>query len=245
MDWAIVRTAFEDELYKIAEMSLAGISSETLLNYPKPEPMPSAAYEKAQAILQKVRSDFPDEVEKEASFKSHLWTAAGGLAVGAGAGAVGHHYATKKGRAKDTEKAYLLGRVHGQERPQQGVEKTSSRIRPDRMEPGPDEMLRKGKTEAAPAAQAKSFATHVIGGAGAAKFMHDWADTGRQAFSKPTTQTVGRLFKKKVLIPVPGADPKTKFIVMSSGAALGLGEYARKRIRKAHRDKHHSEGGHS
>lgn len=239
MDWSTVRAAFEDELYKIAEMSLAGLSSETLLNYPKPEPMPSAAYEKAQAILQKL----PSQEVKTASLKSHLWTAAGGLAVGAGAGAVAHHHATKKGREKDTEKAYLLGVVHGQGKPHPGVEKTSSRIRPDRMEPGPDEILRKGKTEAAPTAQAKSFATHVIGGAGAAKFLHDWADTGRQAYSKPTTKTVGRIFKKKVVVPVPGADPKTKFLVMSSGAALGLGEYARKQLRKARRAKSHPEGG--
>lgn len=183
MNWAAIRAGFEDELYKIAEMSLAGLSSETLLNYPRPEPMPSAAYEKAQAILQKVRSNFPDA----------------------------------------------------------GVEKTS-RIRPDLMEPGPDAMLSKSKSEPGATAQAKSFGAHVLGGAGAAKFMHDWVDTGRQAYQKPVTKTVGKIFKKKITMPPAPANPKTKFLVMSGGAALGLGEYARKRIVKAHRAKHHSEG---
>lgn len=185
MNWAIVRAGFEDELYKIAEMSLAGISAETVLNYPQAEPMPSAAYEKAQAILQKVRSFHPD-----------------------------------------------------------GAEKTSaSRIRPDQYEPGPDEVLAKRKGEPGASAQAKSLGAHVLGGAGAAKFFHDWVDTGRQAYGKHPTQTVGRIFKKKVPgLPLP-PNPKVKFLVMSGGATLGLGEYARKRIVKAHKAKHHPEGG--
>lgn len=63
MDWQAIRVGFEDEFMKIAEMSLAGLSSETLMSYPKPEPMPSAAYEKAQQIIAKMQ---PKEMEKEA-----------------------------------------------------------------------------------------------------------------------------------------------------------------------------------
>ena len=54
MFWKAVQSGFRDELTKIGEMNLSGLSAETLLNYPQPEPMPSAAYDKAQAILAKV-----------------------------------------------------------------------------------------------------------------------------------------------------------------------------------------------
>lgn len=47
------KVGFADELSKIGEFNLSGIKAETLLSYPKPEPMPSSAYEKAQQILQK------------------------------------------------------------------------------------------------------------------------------------------------------------------------------------------------
>lgn len=55
MDWGALKAGFRDELSKIGEVNLHGLSSETILNYPAPEPMPSAAYEKAQAILQKAQ----------------------------------------------------------------------------------------------------------------------------------------------------------------------------------------------
>lgn len=50
----VVQAGFRDELAKIAEVNLSGLSTDTLMSYPKPEPMPSAAYDKAQAILAKV-----------------------------------------------------------------------------------------------------------------------------------------------------------------------------------------------
>jgi hypothetical protein len=63
MDWATLKAGFRDELSKISEVNLAGLSAETLMNYPQREPMPSAAYEKAQAILAKVQ---PGGAEKTA-----------------------------------------------------------------------------------------------------------------------------------------------------------------------------------
>ena len=63
MDWAALKTGFRDELAKIGEVNLSGLSAETLMNYPQREPMPSAAYEKAQAILAKMQ---PGGAEKTA-----------------------------------------------------------------------------------------------------------------------------------------------------------------------------------
>lgn len=53
MLWRAVHDGFRDELTKIGEMNLSGLSTDTLMNYPQPTPMPSAAFEKAQAILAK------------------------------------------------------------------------------------------------------------------------------------------------------------------------------------------------
>lgn len=53
MNWKALRAGFEDELVKIAETSLAGLSSDTLLNYPQPKSVPTEAFAKAQAILHK------------------------------------------------------------------------------------------------------------------------------------------------------------------------------------------------
>jgi hypothetical protein len=75
VNWDRIRAGLEDELYKIAEVSLAGLSANTVLNYPAPQPMPSAAYEKAQAILQKAQqfqslSAPQEEEEKEAAART-------------------------------------------------------------------------------------------------------------------------------------------------------------------------------
>lgn len=51
MNWDALYAGFRDELDKIAEVNLRGLSSETIRSYPQPQPMPSEAYEKAQAIL--------------------------------------------------------------------------------------------------------------------------------------------------------------------------------------------------
>lgn len=160
MDWDALKRGFEDELQKISEVNLSGLSAETLLSYPKPEPMPSAAYEKAQAILAKV----PPSVEKTA------------------------------------------------------------KVRPDRMEPGYDTVLsdkQKAKSEV------KSLGAHVLGGAGAGKFLHDWVDTGRLAFSKPKIKVPYRVPQG----PAP-ASPRAKFTAITTGAALGGLEYARKRLKR-------------
>src|SRR6516165_318516 len=55
MDFEALKRGFEDELQKISEVNLSGIDAETILSYPKPEPVPSAAYEKAKSILSKMR----------------------------------------------------------------------------------------------------------------------------------------------------------------------------------------------
>lgn len=64
MHWKALQEGFRDELTKIGEMNLSGLSSETLLSYPQPEPMPSAAYDKAQAILARLPSIKTEGVEK-------------------------------------------------------------------------------------------------------------------------------------------------------------------------------------
>jgi hypothetical protein len=167
MDWTAFKRGFDDELQKISEVNLTGLSAETLLSYPKPEPMPSAAYEKAQAILAKVQP--------------------------------------------------------------LGTEKTSA-IRPDRMEPGYDAVLSDKKKQTK--SEVKSVGAHVLGGAGAGKFLHDWVDTGRMAFTKP-----------KINVPYlrpqgpKPASPRAKFLAITSGALIGAGEYGRKRLKKHQADK--------
>lgn len=144
--------SFRAALLKVGELNLSGLSAETILNYPRAEPMPSAAYEKAQQILARV----PPSVEKTA------------------------------------------------------------RLRPDRMEPGYDTFFgRKKKKNSKTPEQVKSLGAHLIGGAGAAKFLHDWVDSGRQAYAKAYAP-----------------NPKAKFVTISSGAALGGAEYLRKRLKK-------------
>ena len=69
MDWAALKTGFRDELAKISEVNLAGLSAETLMNYPQREPQPSAAYDKAQAILAKVQ---PGGSEKTAYIRPDM-----------------------------------------------------------------------------------------------------------------------------------------------------------------------------
>jgi hypothetical protein len=72
--WDALKAGFRDELSKIGEVNLAGLSAETLFNYPAPAPMPSAAYEKAQAILQKAQRfqslSAPQEEAKEAAARN-------------------------------------------------------------------------------------------------------------------------------------------------------------------------------
>lgn len=53
MNWAAIKRGLDDELLKIAEFSLAGLSPENLAAYPRPEPMPGEGFSKAQSILQK------------------------------------------------------------------------------------------------------------------------------------------------------------------------------------------------
>jgi hypothetical protein len=167
MDWAAFKRGFDDELQKISEVNLSGLSAETLLGYQKPEPMPSAAYEKAQAILAKVQ---PLSTEKTA------------------------------------------------------------KVRPDRMEPGYDAVLSDKKKQTK--SEVKSVGAHVLGGAGAGKFLHDWVDTGRLAFSKPKIKVPYRTPRG----PMP-ASAKAKFTAITSGALLGAGEYGRKRLKKHQADK--------
>lgn len=155
---------------------MRGLSAETILNYPRPEPMPSAGYEKAQQILQKVPQAQEEGSQKEAG------------------------------------------------------------IRPDRMEPGYDTLLgakKRKKQNGQNAERIKSFGAHTLGGAGAAKFLHDWVDQGHMAYGKP--KTTGRFFKKTVH-PGPSS-AKTKFLVISGGAGLGALEYARKRLKKHKEEK--------
>lgn len=167
MDWEALKRGFDDELQKISEVNLSGLSSETLLSYPKPAPMPSAAYEKAQAILSKVQP--------------------------------------------------------------LGTEKTA-KVRPDRMEPGYDEVLSNKKKQTK--SEIKSLGAHVLGGAGAGKFLHDWVDTGRMAFTKPKIKVPYRQPRG----PQP-ASAKAKFTAITSGAVLGAAEYGRKRLKKHQADK--------
>lgn len=56
MFWEALKNGFEDELKKIGEVSLAGLSAETILSYPHPQPVPSDGYEKAKTILAKAQS---------------------------------------------------------------------------------------------------------------------------------------------------------------------------------------------
>lgn len=63
MFWDVLRASFEDELQKIAEFSLDGLKPQTAVAGAAPRPpMPSAAYESAQAIL-----DRRDSIHKEAA----------------------------------------------------------------------------------------------------------------------------------------------------------------------------------
>jgi hypothetical protein len=72
MDWRLAREGFRDELTKIGELNLSGLSAETLMSYPQPEPMPSAAYEKAQAILAKVGPIKTEGVVKTSQFRPDM-----------------------------------------------------------------------------------------------------------------------------------------------------------------------------
>jgi hypothetical protein len=57
MNWATFRTGFYDELSKIAEISLHGLSPETVLEKSQPPPpMETPGLAKAQAILDKVQT---------------------------------------------------------------------------------------------------------------------------------------------------------------------------------------------
>lgn len=67
MIWEALKAGFDDELAKISEVNLAGLSAETILSYPQPEPMPSAAYEKAQEILRKADSYRAQGFDKSSS----------------------------------------------------------------------------------------------------------------------------------------------------------------------------------
>ena len=53
MKWTPMMEAFADELEKIAAVSLSGLSPETVLNHPQPEPMVTTGLDKARAIIAK------------------------------------------------------------------------------------------------------------------------------------------------------------------------------------------------
>jgi hypothetical protein len=63
MDWKQVRASFDDELYKISEISLSGLSTETTLqNSQPPPPMESPGFQKARAILDMMGGDAKEKL---------------------------------------------------------------------------------------------------------------------------------------------------------------------------------------
>src|SRR3954468_2734935 len=56
MLWEGMKSSFFDELEKISTISLSGLSPETVLNSPKPEPMETPGLDKARQILARVDS---------------------------------------------------------------------------------------------------------------------------------------------------------------------------------------------
>lgn len=172
MDWAALKTGFRDELAKISEVNLAGLSAETLMNYPQREPMPSAAYEKAQAILAKMQPG--------------------------------------------------------------GAEKTAG-PRPDVL-PQLRRMLSRRESDPPPTKfdKALGYGGHVLGGAGAAKFVGDAAETGLSAIHKRLQDKGGTGFKVMNEKFTEGKLPaRYKAGILAGGAALGLAH----KLRKEHRRK--------
>jgi len=184
-----LKAGFRDELTKIGGVNMSGISADTILNYPAPEPMPSAAYEKAKAILQKAEQFQQLSQEKEAAARA---------------------------RSPDVLPAMeqLLIKHKGKD-----------------DEPPP------GKLE-----KAKSIAGHGLAGAGSAKFIQDWVEHGRMSRPEKYVKRkmhrpgfFGRIRPKvDVDVPIPHKpmSSRTKFLAISGGAALGIGEYARKQLKK-------------
>lgn len=120
MLWDHIRTAFEDELEKIAEISLRGLRPESVMAYGEPPaPFPSAAYERAMEVLQRAETiklgaapyvpnspgapktdkDSPKPVQEAKSLGAHLL-------VGAGAGATGAGMAFHPSRLPDATKLH-------------------------------------------------------------------------------------------------------------------------------------------
>lgn len=157
MLWDALKAGFDDELMKIAETSMAGLSSETLLNYPQPRSMPSEAYAKAQAILKKAEQ---------------------------------YNLPSEKTANADSPRPDMLPSLRRV-------------VRRRRDDPPPT----KGET-------ALSYGANTLGGAGAAKFLGDWVEKGREAAGKS------------------GLSTKAKFTIMTTGGALGLANKARKEHRR-------------
>ncbi len=104
MYWDRVRAAFEDELEKIAEISLHGLSPGSVLEHGNPPPpFPSAGYEKAKEILERAETiklaapyvpntpgapkkdkDSPKPVQEAKSLGAHTLVGAGAGAMAAG-----------------------------------------------------------------------------------------------------------------------------------------------------------------
>lgn len=162
MDWAALRSGFDDELDKIGEVNLAGLSAGTILNYPEPQPAPSEAFDKARSILMKAQKyqdlspqDGEEKIAKVVALRSEQFP-----------------QAIQKKRRRDSEP------------PPGNVEK------------------------------AKSIGGHMLAGAGATRFVHDWSEHVHKAKG-------GASFS-----------PRHKALAVATGATLGLSEWARKQRRK-------------
>jgi hypothetical protein len=232
VNWTAITDGILDELAKIAEIDVSAIEPETL-EASQPQPMPSAAYEKAQHILQLADQYKPKTAAKN-PYADYLPT---GKFLPKGWKPPKSHqeFLDRLGIAARRGKA--LAEKPGTQLPLPGLEKKSYRMGRSIQQPDVLPQLRSlldEKKQEEKKSRYGSAAGHVLGGAGAAKFTHDWADAGRQARA-PKTVTEKKffgLFKKTRTIPHAPTNMKHRFIAMSAGGALGAGIYAGKKIKQ-------------
>jgi hypothetical protein len=219
MDWVAIKAGFDDEILKIAEVSLAGLSAETLMDYPKPEPMPSAGYEKAQQIIAKMQ---PKSEEKVAAVKDVLKATL--KSVGKDAAAEGRKIVKRTVTTTTAGIPTYLGikasnskkKTKKKKKPKHKVKRADA-VRPDQM-PQLKKLLRKRKKSQEPPPDkidnALSYGGNTLAGAGAAKFLGDWAEKGIQSAGGA------------------GLSNRAKMGIMTAGGMIGLANKLRKDYRR-------------
>jgi hypothetical protein len=209
VNWDALTNGLLDELEKMAEIDTSAVAPETL-EASQPQPMPSAAYEKASRIIQMAGS------VKLGSKKDYIpvpnalpmnWQPpkTSGEAKNRMAEAI------RRGKLRSGPKGQM---------PLPGMEKKSFRSRSPDVLPQLKTLLEEQREEGKKN-QVGSAAGHVLGGAGASKFLHDWVDAGVQAKHGPHPTNM-----------------KHRFLAMSAGGATGAALYAHKRWKHRRAQKH-------